>query len=470
MKQLIATFCGLSLLSLSASALELNITPGSLADDYVEIRNTSDLEFKLSGTADVRDLILLKHLSKSVSSIDLSGLDIRAYTFPEGDYMGRASFEEGELPPYILTGCTSTSIALPASLKSIGQAAFVGSKLESIEFPASLQSIGDYAFANSDNLKNAVFNQDMTIGAGVFKDCKALKNVDIKYNITEIPNEMFSGCTSFEGNIPSSVKKIGKYAYYGTPLQSVNLIKVESVGDFAFAEMPYLESIILDRNRELTIGTGAFFNDISLEVIPSLDTDMAKSAFAHTNAIMSSLINSETIEAGAYSNNSTLDSIYFGETVRHIASHAFRNDFNLKLIDASRLEEDVPTVEEDSFSGLLNDEGRYDIDLNVLESMQAQWEADPVWSLFNIGQFVVGIEDVTAEVSTAIRVAREAHKIRVESTLPIDYVGIFGLNGTVLHESMPGATTFVSPDLSGGDDVLIVKVISGGIEKISKLR
>lgn len=469
MKQLTLAAITIALATCPVFALDIKVTPGSLASDYAQLRHTKDASLKVSGTADVRDLILLRDISPDVKSIDLSDLDIKAYTFTSGDYMGRTAFEAGELPPYILSGSRISSIKLPASLRIIGESAFVASHIETVDFPESLVKIGDYAFANASKLKSATFKKNLTIGTGVFKDCKALKSVNIDYSITEIPASMFDGCTSFVTDVPQTVKKIGPFAYRGTALDSVSLVSAEIVGDYAFADMPKLNSLIMEANRDIEFGKGAFFNDVALESIPTFNTDLSSSIFSYVPGIMPGYIQSENIGPAAFANNQTLDSIRLGASVKYIASNAFRNDTRLKLIDASLLKNNIPEVENDAFYGLLNDEGRYDIDLNVEPEYTEQWQQHPVWGLFNIGKFTVGIDDMVADVNTRINISRISDGIKVESTHNIDYVGIFSLNGMVLHESTPGVADFAWDNLPGSE-VVVVKVISGGLEKISKLK
>lgn len=470
MKHLFTFIIGAALATGSVHALEIKVTKaGSLEADYGSLCNTRDISLKLSGEADVRDLALLKDMSKTIAVVDMSELVIKAYNYTDGSYMGLKNFEDGELPPYIMAGSSIKSINLPRSLKKIGASAFMASQLEKIEFPSALTTIGDYAFANSANLTNATLTHNVTIGVGVFKDCNHLRNVIIEFPIALIPESTFEGCSSYMAEIPSSVTVIGANAYRGTATESADLSNVKTVGDYAFSDIPNLSTIIIGSNRNISLGKGVFFNDGELSDIPSFDTEMSQAVFAHVSAITSDIINSDIIGVGAFANNSKLDTIYFGPNVKTIESHAFRNDNNLKLIDVTALGRNIPEVAEDAFSGLANDEGRYDIDLNVKSENAEDWRKDPVWGLFNIGQYVVGIDEVSPETVASISVTRRGNRVSAESNINIDYIGIFGINGMNLYESTPG-TTSVNVEISDSHDVIVVKVISGGIEKILKLK
>lgn len=469
MKHFLTALFAATLVSGSAFALDLKLQPGGLSNNYAEICNTQDASLTLSGAVDVRDLALLKNMSKTVTSIDMSNLSIKAYKYPSGNYMGRTSFEDGELPPYILSGSRVTSVKLPASLRIIGESAFVASQIESIEFPVSLVKIENYAFANADKLKTAVFNNKAEIGVGVFKDCASLSHVQLYSGIDEIPESMFAGCTSYSEPLVPSVKRIGAFAYRGTAIESLNLTNIENIGDYAFADMKKLAAVITTTNRNINFGNGVFLNDVALESLPTFDTDMSNAVFAHAGGLINNVVNSENIGQGAYANNSSLDSIRLGENVKYIGSHAFRNDFALHLIDASRLQSNIPEVESDAFSGLENSEGRYDIELNVTDDSAKEWATHPVWGLFKIGNYTVGIDDTISDPVADIRIVRTGNSVGVESTHNLDYVGIFSVNGMTLHEAAPQSTAFSASDLLD-QDVLVVKVISGGAVKIVKLK
>lgn len=471
MRKIILTACGLALSLGYASALTIDLTPGGMSQEYVTIENTLESSLVLKGSADVRDLAYLKNMSGAIRNVDMSALEIKAYTYPEGhNYMGRTSFAAGELPHYALIGSNITSIILPADLKKIGDSAFVGSQLESIVFPDSEIEIGNYAFANVDRLQTVTFNNKVTLGVGVFKDCDSLTEVNFKY-ITEIPASLFDGCFSFTDQIPEEVVKIGDFAYRGTAIESLDLSNVKTVGDYAFAEMKNLREILVRIDNEMNVGRGAFFHDDGLDALPALNSDMSSAIFAHSKGVYKEhYINSEKIEAGAFANNSSLDTIFLGENVKHIGAHAFRNLTSLSLVDVQSLDSNViQDVDTDAFSGLENADGNYDIQLNVADGTNEQWAAHDVWKRFIIGNFDVGVDDVVSDAGVDVKIRKVDNSVNIMANYDIDYVGIFSLNGMTLHESKPASTEFSVSDL-GTNDIVVVKVICRGIQKIVKLK
>lgn len=469
MRNIFTIFCALGVSAVSVSALNINVTPGSLASKSAELSNTLDNTLILSGKADVRDLQVLSNLSEKVKTVDMSGLQIASYTYTEGNYMGKTSFAEAEIPAYIFAGARFNTINLPGSLKKIGESSFIGSQIQSIDFPVSLKEIGNYAFSNSDNLVDATLNSEVKLGVGVFKDCDALKNVNFKADVSSIPNSMFDGCIMFTGNIPSSVTSIGDFAYRGTALEEIDLTRVKKIGDYSFADMRNLNAVAMDGVAEIELGKGVFFNDGALEHLPFFNTDLSQTVFSQTSGDLERGLDSEFIGEAAFANNKDIDTIFLGSKVKYIGPHAFRNLTSLTLVNVEELGSNVIDVDPDAFSGLLNEEGVYPIDLNVKEGTEEEWEANEVWKLFNIGQFTVGVDNIVNEATADIKIKRVGNGVSVQSSHIIDYIGIFSINGMTLHESKPGVSSLEMNNVFDSE-IIVVKVISDGISKLVKLK
>ena len=458
----------LALISTGASALEINVTPGSLKENQTAVRTTRDDRLTLKGTADVRDLVLLQGLAPSVTMVDMTMLQVSAYTYPEGEsYAGRTSYAANEIPPYMLIGTNVSICRLPASVTTIGDGAFASTKVRTLVIPPSVTRIGDMAWSDCDLLQKVRFPNDAELSKGVFKDCDALTLVEYDYDVTEIPEAMFDGCDKFCQSIPVSVTKIGRSAFRGTAFEELDLSSVSEIGAYAFADMPNLMSVTISTNHDVNIGTGAFFNDGALAYVPLGDNNVPVLALAHTAAGKVS-VNTPTIGEAAFANDTRTDTLTLGPAVSSIGAHAFRNMKSLTIIDAERHSAPIDDVDATAFSGLENPEGRYDIKLSVMKGTNDAWKAHPVWGLFTIGQFDVSVGDIIAE-GADISVRRIGGEISVTSTQPVDYVGVFSADGMVMTEARPGTETCT---LSDGDtaQVVVVKVISGGVTKVVKLK
>lgn len=468
MKLFIYLTLSLTLLSVPAHALVINTSAGKLAEHKMLLELTSESDVIIKGTANAVDLSLLKSISPKVKTLDLSALSVEAYEYPSNAVVDQYKFTAGEIPASMLAGAGISQFIFPANASIIGKGAFASSKVETLTIPATVTAIGDYAFAACENLRSVKCEGNSSLGKGVFKDCKSLEKVNLPSGITDIPVSTFDGCVKYAEAMPSCITSIGDYAYRGTALTSLSLRNVNSIGAYAFAEMPDLESIEYSANNRIDMGTGAFFKDSALEILPVFIADIAPAALAHAGGKSHYVIKSPNISLGAYANNPTIDTITLGSEVKYIARDAFRNLSNLKLIDAAALKTNVPDTDEEAFSGLRNAEGRYDIELNVRKENQAPWLEHPVWSLFKVGQYDTGIADSENDANR-IDIIRSGNVVGISSDAVISYAGVFSIDGIKLAEITP-CTRNVEIVNIPADEIIIVKVQAGDLQKVAKLR
>lgn len=159
-------------------AFALNFTPW-----YAEI----DDDYKIVG-----DGILIK-CNVSGEALDLSGKGIK--------HIGSSAFRSvgaSEDDGYKYASSLS-SLNIPEGVITIGNYAFAGCSLDSVTLPTTLESIGDEAF--NSVLKNGDAGIDFAkltklayIGENAFANCSAVTSA----------------------NLASSVKKVGKYAFFKT--------------------------------------------------------------------------------------------------------------------------------------------------------------------------------------------------------------------------------------------------------------
>ncbi|MDE7180129.1 MAG: leucine-rich repeat domain-containing protein [Muribaculaceae bacterium] len=447
--------------------LSLTITPGELPGLKNRLVSLSDSRLEISGRADVRDLEVLKSVSPDVRDIDLSGLTIVAYTYSEPDRRGRLRYEAGEIPPYMLCGQRLDSFVFPANVSVIGEGCLSLTGVRELTVPATVKTIGDYAFAACPELQSVAIGGDPVLGRGLFKDCVRLDEVTWGGAPDVIPEAMFEGCEVYAGRVPASVEEIGNSAYRNTSLTALNMKNIRRVGDYAFADNPRLADVVYTAGQTPELGVGVFFNDEALSELPAFG-ELPAMLLAHTGAKLRYTLNAPVIGEGAYANNSELDTVTFGPAVRSIGAHAFRNNHSLNMLDVTRLDDRVIDVASDAFSGLLGDDGRYDIRLNVAKDHVEPWVEHPVWGLFTIGNFDTGVEAPGLQAAE-ISIQRQGAVITVSANAPIAYVGCWGVDGMLLSEIAP-ATEIATIENLPDDGVVVVKAIAGDTTRILKLR
>lgn len=91
------------------------------------------------------------------------------------------------------------NVVIPEGVTSIGDHAFLGSKIESVELPETLKSIGYCSFSNCYNLKKIDIPRGVTnISYGAFSGCTNLESISIPETVTSIKGELFSHCTGLK--------------------------------------------------------------------------------------------------------------------------------------------------------------------------------------------------------------------------------------------------------------------------------
>ena len=197
--------------------------------------------------------------------------------------IGEAAFE----------GCYNmTSIALPDSLRIIGESAFCGAGMESVALPRGLELLGSSAFSHarltSITVPGGVIFDDQHRGY-VFYCCENLRSVTIENGVKSIPPHMFSGCRALESiTIPHSVTNIEGCAFYNcTRLRSITIPHgVTNIEGCAFYKCTSLTGATLP-DTIASIGSLAFASCSSLTsiTVPKDVTFLADDAFTDCVAL-----------------------------------------------------------------------------------------------------------------------------------------------------------------------------------------
>ena len=229
-------------------------------------------------------------------------------------------------------GCGLTSIEIPNSVTSIGYHAFENCRFTSIDIPATVKKIGEYAFIGCEDLKYVKIGDSSytdgcstTIDEGAFWECSGIESLILGSSVENIGANAFEGCTALASiSISNSVKTIGNTAFEGcTALTSISIPKsVTSIGTNPFANCPSLESIIVEEGNEKYNSTG----DCNAIIETSSGTLIAGCA----NTVVPKTI--KAIGGGAFSGCVGLQTVTIPSTVTSIGGAAFSNCTNLSTV------------------------------------------------------------------------------------------------------------------------------------------
>ena len=409
------------LLSATAGAERYDVSPGQLPSVMRGIPAGS-VELTISGEATSADLMSLKYMPSSVTRLDISGLNI----------------PEREIPSHALMATGVRTLLLPVVLDKIGEGAFAESALEEITLPSQIAEIAPRAFYKCGALKS------VTMG-----DCA----------VREIPEECFYGCPVLRTIVlPSGLRTVGDRAFMRSALAEVSLPGVVRIGDFAFAEMPELSQVTL--NSGAIAGDGVFYNDPNLGILSALPQNSPVLGFAaNRNLTLPAMINSEIVEEGAFAGFSG-ETIVLGADVREIAPHAFSNAGNLKMVNVTSKEDDIPLLDSEAFSGV--DVGK--VRLIIPLGKEEAWRSAEGWKDFIIEEGA-GVEDIPdADISVSIKC--NAGKVTVNSETQLDVVTIYSLGGMLLYDNTNCGIGIVAGPFD--EPEVIVRVSSGGCIKVGK--
>ena len=251
-----------------------------------------------------------------------------------------------------------SNVTLPDGLRQLGSGAFdLCLGLKSINIPASLKNIAPSTFSSCTSIES------ITVAAGnpVYStpdNCNALIETILDEKTQKVTKRLVLGCkNSF---IPVGVTEIGKYAFNScVGLTSVTIPgTVTSIGDYAFNNCLNLASVEIPEGVA-DIGVGVFSDCSSLTsvVIPSTVTSISESLFEYCTG---------------------LTTVTLPATLTSIDDDAFYGCADLETIVC--LATKCPKLSLTSFDWDLVPE----ISLSVPESAVDLYEADELWSMFNV--------------------------------------------------------------------------------------
>lgn len=266
---------------------------GTLSSQLTDNEASTLLSLTLTGTIDTRDIACIRDRLKVLTTLDLSGSTISAYSGTDGTNTDiLTSYPSNELPMYAFYNpfkktymASLTTLRFPSNLVSIGSLAcyFCWNLSGQLSIPSTVKKIADYAFygcyqltafsVSTANTRYSAYmgvlfskNQDTLL---VFPNAKVASYV-IPSTVKHIYKSAFENAWAMTGlTIPSSVLSVGTYGFCNCSGVMGNLSLPES--------MLYLED-------------GAFrgcYNLTGTVTIPSTLKDLGNYCFFECNYVQS---------------------------------------------------------------------------------------------------------------------------------------------------------------------------------------
>lgn len=119
------------------------------------------------------------------------------------------------------------NVLLPRSLTIVGPHCFDTSGVEQIDTMDNIQYIGEYAFS------------------GMWR----IEELEINGPVERILHATFSSCSAQSITLPSSIKEIQTFAFYGAKIEHfVAPTKLKKINSHAFSQCPYLRHVSIPLN------------------------------------------------------------------------------------------------------------------------------------------------------------------------------------------------------------------------------
>ena len=243
---------------------------------------------------------------------------------------------------YTFYGCTSlVNVTIPSSVTTIGKGTFYScTSLKSATVSNKIANMGANAFGECAELKDvyisdiqawykiAFGNQyanPLSNGANLHLNGKLATNFVIPNSLTEIPDYVFSGCTSLKSiTIPDSITRIGHSAFHScTGLTSITIGDgVTSISAGAFYGCTSLPDVTIP-DGVTYIGRSAFFDCTGFTsiTIPDSVTTISDFAFSGCTSLKRLTISDKGAFFSSCFNNCPIEELTIAEGAEKITSN-----------------------------------------------------------------------------------------------------------------------------------------------------
>ncbi len=206
------------------------------------------------------------------------------YAFEACSHLKTVNFSGkiGKIGAGAFSTCSSlTEVKFNKNIELIGKGAFFfDKKLQSFGFPQKLENIGEYAFAFSGISTVVMNNKIKNIPERLFYGCGNLQSISLSNNLETIGDYAFANCEKLDiDSFPDSLDKIGRHTFDHCGLSALDFNGSE-VGEYAFSELgDTLEEIRFSDNLK-KVGKLAFAGTKVKSIELPDNVDFENGAFA----------------------------------------------------------------------------------------------------------------------------------------------------------------------------------------------
>lgn len=298
-------------------ASETNI---SVIDDRV-FRNCSNLKiFKFPKVISVIGARVFEYtLIQDIQNMKFTGID--DFTFANNPNLKIADLSSSSIkiiPTSLFENCTS---------------------LSKIFLPKNLFWIKSFAFANT-NISEVLIPQELTlIHKYVFSSCHRIEKADLrKCPVKCVSDGLFHNCVNLkEVILPEVCYWVGSRAFFNTKIKNVEIpVDCYSIGEYSFAQCPYLESVDMSNSVVEELLEGAFFNSsklFKLKVSKQLSS-LGADVFYNTDIKdLGDLLNISHINSSTF-RNSKIETLNLQKCpIKHIPDYAFYQNKYIRTVN-----------------------------------------------------------------------------------------------------------------------------------------
>ena len=320
--------------------------PGDLGNEVREkcrISAPKVVGLKVKGAINADDFMQLRSNFKSLLRLDLSDCDITE--IPDGAMKGKTQLQKLTLPTKLQTigrsafqGCPylTGKLDLPAGVTSIGNSAFEGTYYTSVALPRSLKSIGDSAFYKLPIKQKLMIPDGMTsIGAYAFADTYIYDHLTIPDGVEKLGDGAFRNTQITSMFLPTGITSLNWSVFQGcSNLDEALYIpdNVTSMYGYAFDGCSALKNIRLSANL----------------------TSMGEYALQNTNVEYIKVPSKvKVLSQGVLKNSKSLESLALPAYLKTVGAEALYGCSGLRNLSIDAIE--PPTAERTSFIGVNTD-------------------------------------------------------------------------------------------------------------------